>query len=404
MSALFGLTRVHLCIVLLLILIVPSVDANISDILLEQKKAVVTVYVNDENGKHIASGGGFIIDPNGVIVTNCQVIKKWFEKVENTLGAQMEGGIYLPIEDLISSKCKNNLAMFKVKGKDFLAVKIAGDYTFNKGEDIFVLGSPSELKTMIYDGVVKNVLNKDKLIQISIPVLPEKSGTPVFNMDGEAVAALTFLPEKSKDRQFAVPLKNIVKQLNKYKKLEKQLAKKAITSIPATSLKPLTGRDVEHRKKKEEVEKKLEDANEYFLHGCAYHELNMYQEAIKFYQKALKIKPDFVEAFINLGVAHYKLGQYTEAIDVYKQAVQISPKSPSVYNKLGSMYIIGGKYPMALDTFKKAIDLEPKNAVAHYNLGIAYYLNGEMDAAFKECAILQEIDKERAKSLMDLIN
>jgi hypothetical protein len=73
MSALFGLTRVHLCIVLLLILIVPYVDANISDILLEQKKAVVTVYVNDENGKHIASGGGFIIDPNGVIVTNCQV-------------------------------------------------------------------------------------------------------------------------------------------------------------------------------------------------------------------------------------------------------------------------------------------------------------------------------------------
>jgi tetratricopeptide (TPR) repeat protein len=309
----------------------------------------------------------------------------------------------LPIEDLISSKCKNNLALFKVKGKDFPAVKIAGDYNFKKGEDIFILGSPSELKTMIYNGVVKNVFNKDKLIQISIPVLPEKSGTPVFNMDGKAVAALTFLPKKGKDRQFAVPLKNIVKQLNKYKKLEKKLAKKAITSAPATSLKPLTGRDVEHHKKKEEVEKKPEDANEYFLRGCAYHELNMFQEAIKFYQKAVKIKPDFVEAFINLGVAYYKLGQYTEAIDAYKQAIRIKPNSLLIYNKLGAAYIINGKYSMARETFKKATDIAPGNAIAHFNLGIAYFLAGETDAAFKEYKILKDLDKKRADILFELI-
>ena len=395
------LSIIHFPIMLLLILVVSRVDAKVPDIVLKQKNTVVTIYVDDKNGKRIASGSGFIVDQNGVIVTNCNIIVKWFEEVGNTLNAEIEGGVHFPIEDLISSKCENNLALFKIEATGLSAVKLAADYKLMQGESIFVIGNQSGFETTISDGSIRSIRGKDKLIQISIPVTPEKSGSPVFNIKGEAIGAVTFLPKKGKDLNFAVPLKGIAKQLDRYRKLKKQSVKiDTPSSIYTPSTKPLT--ETKHYKAKKKAEKDADSANAHFLRGCSYDELNMYKEAMKAYQQSVKIKPDFAEAYVNLGATYYKLGRYANAIDAYKRAIQIKPSS-SVYNKLGAIYIINGKYSIARDTFKKAIDIDPNDAVAHYNLGVAYFLNGETNAAFREYIILKDLDKERAKSLVDLI-
>ena len=410
------LSIIHFPIMLLLILVVSRVDAKVPDIVLKQKNTVVTIYVDDKNGKRIASGSGFIVDQNGVIVTNCNIIVKWFEEVGNTLNAEIEGGVHFPIEDLISSKCENNLALFKIEATGLPAVKLAAYYKLMQGESIFVIGNQSGFETTISDGSIRSIRGKDKLIQISIPVTPERSGSPVFNIKGEAIGAVTFLPKKGKDLNFAVPLKGIAKQLDRYRKLKKQSVKidtPSLVYIPRT--KPLTERKTmeiipppflakggreDYQIKK--AEKEADSANAHFLRGCSYDELNMYKEAIKAYQQSVKIKPDFAEAYVNLGATYYKLGRYANAIDAYKRAIQIKPSS-SVYNKLGAIYIINSKYSIARDTFKKAIDIDPNNAVAHYNLGVAYFLNEETNAAFREYIILKDLDKERAKSLVDLI-
>jgi TolA-binding protein len=371
-------------------------------IVLKQKNTVVTIYVDDKNGNHIVSGSGFIVDQNGVIVTNCNVIVKWFEEVGNTLNVKMEGSIHFTIEDLISSKCENNLALFKIKAKGLPAVKLAADYKPGKGENIFVIGSRSGLENTILPGSIRSVREKDKLIQISIPVPKEKSGSPVFNIKGEAIGAATFLPKKSKDLNFAVSLKGVVKQLDRYRKIEKRSVKIDTPSpIYTPSTKPST--ETKHYKAKKKAEKDSDSAKAHFLRGCSYDELKMYKEAIKAYQQSVKIKPAFAEAYVNLGLAYYRLGKYTDTINAYKKAIQIKPNSSSLYNKLGATYIINGKYSIARDTFKKAIDIDPNDAVAHYNLGVAYFLNGETNAAFREYIILKDLDKERAKSLVDLI-
>jgi Tfp pilus assembly protein PilF len=401
--------------VLLLILIVPCVNAEVPDIVLKQKNTVVIIYVDDKNGNHIVSGSGFIVDQNGVIVTNCNVIVKWFEEVGNTLNVKMEGGIHFSIEDLISSKCENNLALFKIEANGLPAVKLAADYKPGKGENIFVIGSLSGLENTISHGSIRSVREKDKFIQISIPVTKEKSGSPVFNIKGEAIGAATFLPKKSKDLNFAVPLNGVIKQLDRYRKLGKKSVKIDTPSpIYTPSTKPLTetktmeiipplakGGKGDYQIK--EAEKDSDSANAHFLRGCSYDELNMNKEAIKAYQQSVRIKPAFAEAYVNLGLAYYRLGKYTDAINAYKKALQIKPNSSSLYNKLGATYIINGKYSIARDTFKKAIDIDPNDAVAHYNLGVAYFLNGETNAAFREYIILKDLDKERAKSLVDLI-
>jgi tetratricopeptide (TPR) repeat protein len=387
------LTIINLSFAIACILASSYAHAEIPDIVLNQKDTIVTIHVYDEDGNLITSGSGFIVDQDGFIVTNCNVIIDWLKKMPHTLVAETQAGFLLPIEDLISSKCVNNLALIKVKTKDPLpAVSLAKAYSPKQGEAIFTVAPSPGSAPKASDGIIKDIPDKKRLMQISIPVLPEESGAPVFNKDGVAIAALTFLPKESKNKYFAVPLHNIGKQLNTYKNRSYEFAKKVSPGIPPPSMKPLP----------EKKEKPL-DARDYFLRGCSYHELEMYSEAVKYYRKAIKLNPDYTEAFINLGVTYYQLGKYSKAIDAYEKALRLNPRSPSLYNKLGSAYIIHGSYTKALDSFKKATDIEPDNPVSHYNLGVAYYLNGDRNAAFKEYAILKELDTDRAKSLLDLI-
>jgi tetratricopeptide (TPR) repeat protein len=372
------LTISNLTVIIFCILVSSFAHAEIPDTVLNQKDTIVNIYVHDEDGKLLTSGGGFIVDQDGVIATNCNVIIHWLKKLPNTLVAETHEGLQLPIDDLISSKCVNNLALIKVKTEYPLpAANIKRNYRAKEGNAIFVVKRAPESEPIASDGTIKNVLNRNRLMQISIPVLPEESGAPVFNRNGEAIAALTFLPKKSKKRYFAVALDNTVKQLNKYKKRSYELAKKVSPGIPPPGRKTLP-----------EMKEKPDDARDYFLRGCSYHELGMYSEAVKYYQKAIKLESDFLEAFINLGVAYYQLGKYPKAINAYEKAVYLNPHSSSIYNKLGSAYIIHGRFSKALDSFKKATEIEPENPVSHYNLGIAYYLNGERDAALMESGML----------------
>ena len=56
-----------------------------------------------------------------------------------------------------------------------------------------------------------------------------------------------------------------------------------------------------------------------------YINLRKFTEAIASYQQAIKIKPNFTEAYNNLGLAFEDLGKVTEAIDSYQQAIKIKP-------------------------------------------------------------------------------
>ena len=51
-----------------------------------------------------------------------------------------------------------------------------------------------------------------------------------------------------------------------------------------------------------------------------------YDEAIVYYDKALEIKPNDVDALNNKGLALYNLERYEEAITYYEKALEIDPK------------------------------------------------------------------------------
>ena len=64
------------------------------------------------------------------------------------------------------------------------------------------------------------------------------------------------------------------------------------------------------------------------------------EEAIEAYKKALSIKPDYAEAYNNMGNAFQDQGKLNEAIDAYKKALSIKPDYAEAYNNMGIAFKI----------------------------------------------------------------
>jgi tetratricopeptide (TPR) repeat protein len=363
---------------------VSRADAKVPDRILQQKSSVVTVYVDDKNGRHVTSGSGFILDKNGTIATNCAVVAKWFAKAEHRIRVETEGGAQFPLGDLISPRCENNLALINVEAVGLPAVVFNANYGPKKGEKILLVRKSSGPGPAVSEGTVKDILKQGKLIRTSISITPQYSGSPVFNMKGEAIGASVFMPDKGKLHNVVVLLKDVMRQLENYKKRR-----------PRTAMVPKDHGEI--------IKKEGSDANEYFILGCSYESANRYHEAIEAYKQSVQMNPSCVEAYMNLGVVYYKIGNYTDAIEVLRQALAINPYVLPLYNKLGTTYLIRGTYPMAIDAFKKAVEIDSNNASAHYNLGIAYFLAGDKTSAFEEYIMLKDIDNEKADALRDII-
>ena len=295
-----------------------GVDAKVPDSIVRQKNAVVTVHVDNKNGKHVFSGSGFVLDGEGTIVTNCRVVAKWFAKAENRIRIETEGGTQYPFGDLISPRCENDLILIKAEAEGLPAVRVNTDYSPKQGEKIVIVRNTGT-GAAISEGTVRNILKKGKLIQTSIPVTQQSSGSPLFNMRGEVIGASVFM----KQNNTAVLLKDLMLHLGKYKK-RKALAAR----VPKTPRNCLCMR------------KRIRMIISPF--ACSYENSNRYHEAIEAYKQSLQMNPDHMEAYLNLSVVYYKIGKYSDAIEILKQALAVNPYVLTAYNKLGTAYIFAG--------------------------------------------------------------
>ncbi len=94
-----------------------------------------------------------------------------------------------------------------------------------------------------------------------------------------------------------------------------------------------------------------------------------------YYQKALKIKPDYPQALSNLGIIYARMGRLAEAIDLFKKAIKIKSDDAITllnlgvsYEQLAMSYQSGAKSRelkvKAVQTYQKVLELEPDNMQA----------------------------------------
>lgn len=97
-----------------------------------------------------------------------------------------------------------------------------------------------------------------------------------------------------------------------------------------------------------------------------------YDEAIKMYEKAIEIDPNYAWAYYNKGLALEEQKKYNEALEMYNKAMNISPFY-NVYNAKCSVLGKIGRYEEAIKFCDQAIKINPNVINAYQNAGFIFY-------------------------------
>jgi tetratricopeptide (TPR) repeat protein len=107
------------------------------------------------------------------------------------------------------------------------------------------------------------------------------------------------------------------------------------------------------------------EAIAFFNKGQDAHEAGDLKTAIEFYQKALKIIPDFPEAELQRGSAYQSLGDLDAAERAFRHAVSLREDWSLALANLGALLVRRNKFDEARPILKKAIAVEAENTPAY---------------------------------------
>jgi len=122
-----------------------------------------------------------------------------------------------------------------------------------------------------------------------------------------------------------------------------------------------------------------------------------FQEAIRSFDLALRIDPDYVDAWIKRGYAHFHLNEYTVAIASYDRAIDIDINNAEAWNMKGLAYYKMKNFEKAIDCCEKAVDINPNDGMSWYNKACYLTLNGRIDDGLDALKRSIEIDIQNAR-------
>jgi serine/threonine protein kinase/Tfp pilus assembly protein PilF len=121
-----------------------------------------------------------------------------------------------------------------------------------------------------------------------------------------------------------------------------------------------------------------------FDRGLVAEEKGDHQQAIADYSEAIRLKPDYPEAFNNRGVAYYSLKQYDKALSDYNEAIRLKPDDAEAFKNRGNVYYGLKQYDKALSDYNEAIRLKPDYAYAFNNRACVYNDRKQYDKALSD--------------------
>lgn len=231
----------------------------------------VVVILTYEDGINTGQASGFFISNEGDIITNYHVL----QDADSIEVKTFDGKIY-PVTKILAEDKEGDLIRISVEiPKSEVNPVLLSKSTPEVGERILVIGNPLGLEKSVSDGIVsavREIPEFGKIIQITAPVSPGSSGSPLVNMKGDVIGIISFQIVEGQNLNFAIPSERIVNLIpSKEETLYEWLAEREEEWI--TSAEGL-----------------------YYLGLNAYLE-DKYEEAIDFFEKAVSKDPQYSEAY-----------------------------------------------------------------------------------------------------------
>lgn len=127
-------------------------------------------------------------------------------------------------------------------------------------------------------------------------------------------------------------------------------------------------------------------------------------EAIRHYQKALRIAPEFYPARNNLGSDYLNQGNMTAAAAEFEHVMKSNPSDAAAYFNIANVFLLTGRYRQSLEEALQGLTREPNSAFGHLVLGSAYQRVGEVAQAERALRRALELDPKLSTPHLVLVN
>jgi type IV pilus assembly protein PilF len=96
--------------------------------------------------------------------------------------------------------------------------------------------------------------------------------------------------------------------------------------------------------------------------GFAYYNKGEYSTSLNYYNEALKLQPDFINALLGAGRTHVAMNQGRPALGYLEKAVQLESRLPDIHYWLAEAYLLTGQNERARASYEKVVELAPRDS------------------------------------------
>ena len=373
------------------------------------QQAVVTIVTYDLDDDPTGIGTGFFVKgpAQGQLITNYHVIQGAYRAVAKT-----HNGKEFAIAEVLAENEAVDLVRVSVSATagSYPGVAISGRLPA-VAESVLVVGSPLGLERTVSEGIVsavREIPNVGDIFQISAPISPGSSGSPVVDLNGRVVGVVSFQALIGQNLNFAVAGQNVLdlrplevplsvsqwtfKNSRDKTRVAGELCKKGFEfSVQGEFTQAL-------EYFKEAATENPEQAAAWYGLGSCYIGLEQPEQAIDAFKQAIRSSENKAQAYFHLGHYYFTLERHEEAIAAFEQAVDIDPDFGPAYFGLGLLFSEAGRLEDEQEAFTQVLRLEPDKAASHFNMGLTYGKMGRFTEAIAAHQRALEIDPELASA------
>jgi len=139
-------------------------------------------------------------------------------------------------------------------------------------------------------------------------------------------------------------------------------------------------------------------ATPHYLRAKVYTDRNEVEKAVAQLKEAVSLRPDFAEAWSDLGQARKTLLDDAGALAAFQRAVESSPDDAVAQYRLGAEYLHQAKIKEAIEHLQQALRLNPENQSTLYGLQLALREDGQLEQASQVKEKLADLLRKRDKA------
>jgi len=301
------------------------------------------------------------------------------------------GAVYF-LKSIVTASEAYDVAKLQFVATDVPCLALGSSSTAIEGQRVLVIGNPEGLEGTVSDGIISAFRSGRSMIQITAPISPGSSGSPVLDEAGNVIGIATQVLKEGQNLNFAISAETIRDAIAKS------------SPKPAPDVAKDSARDYGNRAWQNEgsgnwegaiadfteaIRLKRDDASLFVGRADSYSFLKEYSKAVSDYTEAIRlwpIKPDDAlvlrgrgrlyrergNAYTSLQLYSKANSDYTEAIRDYTKAIRLQPDSPT-FSARADAYLSLKQYSKSIGDYTEAIRLKPDDAGTYLSRGNAYF-------------------------------